>query len=237
MPTITTNCDFTHLATGTTLKKVRARTNAPIDLLFFNKDVPYQGMINQRPVHLGTVLPVKKGTPIELHSIEKPLVGVIVGIYDYRTGVNHAIGAVKFNKTLYVCDPTGKARDKALVDTVTKQVAKHYNCKRFMVYNGPNLQRQNSCVGYSSNFIATLLKYFQTPRNDGHKFDQKFYNNEMYRTLSSNVGLVFGQGNEASILKSLEKRPTPSPKVVRKRTLATKKKVPKLGIMKGGIKK
>ena len=237
MPTITTNCDFTHLASGTTLKKVRARTNAPIDLLFFNNDVPYHGMINKRPVHLGTVLPSKKGTPVELHHIDKPLVGVIVGVYNYRSGVNHAIGAVKFNKILYVCDPIGKASDKALVNKVTKQVAEHYGCKRVMIYNGPNLQRQNSCVGYSSNFIATLLKYFQTPQNGGHNFDQKYYNNEMYRTLSSNVGMVFGKGSEESIMKSLERRPTPSPKVVSKRILTVRRKPRKLGPVKGGIKK
>ena len=200
-------CNFKHLTEGRALERLRGKTTAPVDMIFFNQGVPYHGDLVNKTIHHGTILPRGNVRLAELHSTDKPLVGVLLGIVNYGgTEGNHAIGAVKCGDTLYACDPLGKARTVTLVNTILNQVAEHYGCKRGMVYNGPNLQKNHSCVGYSSNFIATLLQYFQ---KGGSNFNQAYYNREMHRTLSSNVGMVFGQGNEASILRSLEKKSIP----------------------------
>lgn len=187
-------------------------------MIIFDHGVPYHGTLGNININHGTVLPLKNTNNIEMHHTKGyPLVGILVGIAPYRKGVknvpamNHAIGAVKSGDTLYACDPFGDTREVNLVKTILNQVAKHYNCTRGVIYKGPSLQTADSCVGYSSNFIATLLQYFH---QGGSNFNQAYYNREMHRTLSSNVGMVFGQGNEQTILRSLEKRGRPS--VVRK---------------------
>lgn len=207
------NCDFKQLTSGRALGKLRRKTAAPVDMMFFNHDVPYHGTLGNRNIHHGTALPLKNTNNIEMHHTEGyPLVGILVGIAPYfravknLPGANHAIGAVKYRDTLYVCDPLGKDREVNLVNTILNQLVTHYECRRSVLYKGPSLQTADSCVGYSSNFIATLLQYFQ---KGGSNFNQAYYNREMHRTLSSNVGMVFGQGNEPSILRSLEKRSIP----------------------------
>ena len=238
-------CSFKHLTEGRALNKLRKRTSAPVDMIFFNQGVPYHGGLVNKTIHYGTILPMGNMRLAELHRTDKPLVGVLLGIVNYGgTEGNHAIGAVKCGDTLYACDPLGKARTVTLVNTVLNQVAEHYGCKRGMVYNGPNLQTRDSCVGYSSNFIATLLQYFQ---KGGRNFDQKYYNNEIHRTLTTNVGMVFGQGNETSILRSLEKKSIP--KVATRSKPSARSKLPArskpsarskartFGPMKGGVKK
>jgi len=202
-------------------------------MIFFNNSVPYHGNVGNKTIHRGTIFPMGMKGLAELHRTDKPLVGVLLGIINYGgTEGNHAIGAVKYGDTLYACDPLGEARTVTLVNTIAKQVAEHYGCKKYMVYNGQNLQTNHSCVGYSSNFIAALLQYFQ---KGGRTFDQNHYNFELYRTLSSNVGMVFGQGNEASILKSLEKKSTPKVATISKPS--ARRRARTLGPIKGGIKK
>lgn len=205
--TIGSGCKFNELFDGSALKKLRSKTQrVPVDMIFFNKSVPYHGKLGGRNVHHGTILPLGEKAFAETHRTNNKLVGVLVGITDYGgVGVHHAIGMVKHGRTLYVCDPNGSdSVQKGMVNVIVGGLAVHYNCRNIVVYNGPRLQKQKSCVGYSSNFIQTLLKYF---KGGGKDISQPYFNTEVYRTLKLDPRNVMFKGSEQNILKALEKGP------------------------------
>ena len=203
--TLKGDCGYKELFEGGALTKLRAATKPnPVDMIFFNKCVPYHGIIaNNRTVHFGTIFPLGKEKLAELHHTNNKLVGILIGIVNYGgTEGNHAIGAVKHGKMLYVCDSLGDKREKGIINKIAQQVAEHYGCTKVMIYDGPNLQRLHVCVGYSSNFIYSLLEYFN---NNGTNLSQKEFNSRVPDSVTRRG--VFGRGTEQTVNNSLLKKP------------------------------
>ena len=206
-------CDYKILTNLKAIEKLRKSVYpTPVDIIFFNGTVPYTGELQSNfRAYQGTVY--KDGNPVDLHHTSDNLVGILVGVVNYgQPGVRHAIGAVKRGKTLYACDSLGSERLKEISDPVFNQVAQHYGCTSVKRYEGENLQKTNSCVGFSTNFIAGAIRHFGTRGTAVVKMTPKMtprdYSTYVKR-FSLQTGRTFGYGNESRIQTSLKKNQGP----------------------------
>ena len=185
-------CDYRFVSNGRAAARIKRKIDANIPII--NINVARRGNTNLTRYLYES----------QLTNTNSPIVGMLIQIDDYdNDGLhqNHAVSAVKVNKTLYCFNAWGK--DALPIDAnVFDKISSKYNCTKTVVYKGDVLQKQGVCVAYASNFVFELLK--QVVQDSNNRMFDKVSQSNFNRIVSIRLqtqGSVFGPSslNKTSI--------------------------------------
>jgi hypothetical protein len=163
------SCDYPSIVDGSIQRKIKKSGIEEPIVTYIYKDGNLDRMGSENP-SAGTV-------------------GILIGIVGYQDAgmhSNHAISAVKHDRTLFCFNAWGEDA-KPLDDKIFQELKEIYNCNKIFKYNGPNLQQDASCVGYASKFIVDVINNLKTYNLENHSTFSDFVHGTMTMVSEENM--------------------------------------------------
>jgi len=203
----TQTCDYKFMSAGGAIPKITrfyerltGKKMPPIDSWYFYGSKPrtttkpfiYQHLSKNETWVNGKLSGVK-------YHFDDKVVSIPIIVQNYASDQSrnqrdsaHAIAAFKYKNTLFCFNSHGM-QGLYLDKQIFNQIAKQYNCKNVLIYNGKNFQDGDPygvCAGYAMNFILEML-ILAADDKIPNKLTQSQYVDFISRAITKR-GILFG---------------------------------------------